>query len=70
MDFLLLHETPDFPPKQLVGNTKIRETIKQATPTNICCGHCHWAQTLITLTNQSKVLNVDTKVVILKQVKH
>ena len=69
LDFLLLHETPDFPSKQLKGNTKIRETIEKSTPTPICCGHCHWEQTFISLANQSRVLNVDAKVVILKNTK-
>jgi len=69
LDFLLLHETPDFPAMKLIGNAKIRETIEQSTPTHICCGHCHWEQTLITLANQSKLLNVDAKVVILKKAK-
>jgi len=66
LDLLLLHETPDFPKMKLMGNAKIRETIEQSTSTHICCGHCHWQQTLVTLENQSSVLNVDAKVVILK----
>lgn len=69
LDFLLLHETPGFPSKKLVGNTKIRATIEKSTPTTVCSGHCHWEQTLITLANQSRVLNVDAKVVILKNIK-
>ena len=46
LDFLLLHESPDFPKMNLQGNPKIRTTLEKSSSTNIYCGHCHWEQTL------------------------
>ena len=66
LDFVLLHETPDFPELELIGNPKIREQIEKEAKSNICCGHCHWKKTLIEFENKSIVMNVDSKVVILK----
>lgn len=66
LDFVLLHETPDFPDLGFIGNSKIREVIEKGTKSNICCGHCHWDKTLIEFKNESKVMNVDSKIVILK----
>lgn len=66
LDFLLLHETPDFPKFEFIGNPKIREVIEKATKSIICCGHCHWEKTLVGFENESIVMNVDSKVVILK----
>jgi len=67
LDFLLLHETPDFPKAELIGNPKIREAIERGGKSNICCGHCHWEKTLIEFRNKSTVINIDSKVVILKK---
>ena len=69
LDFLLLHETPDFPKLELIGNPKIREAIQKGGKSNICCGHCHWEKTLIEFENKSTVMNIDSKVVILKNKK-
>lgn len=66
LDFVLLHETPDFPELKFIGNSKIREVIEKGVKSNICCGHCYWDKTLVEFKNESKVMNVDSKVVILK----
>lgn len=66
LDFIVLHETPDFPNLNFIGNEKIREVIEKGNESIICCGHCFWEKTLIELKNKSKILNVDSKVVILK----
>ena len=66
LDFILLHETPDFPKLGLIGNPKIRALLEKQGKSNICCGHCYWAKTLIEFDNKSVVMNVDSKVVILK----
>lgn len=67
LDFVLLHETPDYPRLGLIGNSKIRAVIEKERNSNICCGHCHWGKTLILFENKSVVINVDAKVVILKK---
>jgi len=69
LDFVLLHETPDFPDLKFIGNPKIREVIEKEGKSNICCGHCHWEKSLIEFQNKSLVMNVDSKVVILKNKK-
>jgi len=67
LDFVILHETPDFPSLGFIGNPKIRAAIEEENTSNICCGHCHWEKTLIEFENKSIVMNVDSKVVILKK---
>lgn len=67
LDLILLHETPDFPKLNFIGNPKIREVIENESKANISCGHCHWQKTLIEFENFSKVMNVDSKVVILSK---
>jgi len=66
LHFVLLHETPDFPDLEFIGNPKIREVIEKEGKSNICCGHCYWERTLVEFENKSFVMNVDSKVVILK----
>ncbi|MEO1629080.1 MAG: metallophosphoesterase, partial [Bacteroidota bacterium] len=66
-DFLLLHETPNHPEKGCAGNEKIREVIEEGPASKIFCGHCHWDTPLVRLKNDSQVLNVDARVVILKR---
>lgn len=69
LDIILLHETPDFPQNECIGNSKIRETIEKAPASFICAGHCHWSSSLVELQNKSQVLNVDSKVILLEIVK-
>ena len=67
LDFILLHETPDFPELDYIGNPKIRTLIEKESKSNIFCGHCHWERTLVEFKNKSMVMNIDSKVVILKR---
>lgn len=69
LDFVLLHETPDFPKLDFIGNSKIRKVVEKVSPSKIICGHCFWERTMIKFENQSTILNVDSKVVILKIIK-
>ncbi len=66
LDFILIHETPDFPKFNEIGNGKIRKCIEQAKMSRICCGHCFWENSLVEFDNNSQVLNVDSKVVLMK----
>ena len=47
LDFVLLHETPDFPPNGFIGNEKIRTTIEAGPASRIIAGHCYWEKTLV-----------------------
>lgn len=66
LDLVLIHETPDNPDHQLIGNSKIRQTIEISPKSTICCGHCYWEKTYVEFENQSQVINVDSKVLLLK----
>lgn len=66
LDFVLIHETPCFPEYQLIGNSEIRKAIENGPESAICCGHCYWEHTLVKFQNQSQVINVDSKVLLLK----
>ena len=64
-NMLLLHQPPDNPIDNLVGNGKVRDTLEGAKPILVFCGHKHWKQALTKLSNGTQVLNVDSRVVIL-----
>ncbi|KXX67853.1 metallophosphoesterase [Flammeovirga sp. SJP92] len=66
LDMILIHETPDNPQYHEIGNKKIREHILKIDSNRFVCGHCHWEKSLANLENKSQVLNVDSKVVLLK----
>lgn len=66
LDFILLHETPDYPLLNQIGNSKIRATLEKGSKSKICCGHCFWEKSLVELENKTQVLNSDSKVIILK----
>jgi Icc-related predicted phosphoesterase len=69
LDLVLLHETPDFPELDFIGNAKIREVIEKEGLSTICCGHCYWDKTLVEFENKSLIMNIDSKLVILKKKK-
>lgn len=67
-DLLILHETPDYPPLDYMGNAAIRAVVEQATsPTTLITGHCHWEEPLVQLENGITILNADTRVIILEK---
>jgi Icc-related predicted phosphoesterase len=66
LDFILLHETPDYPSLNLMGNHKIRAYLEHAYTTRVICGHCFWEQSLVELKNNTQVLNSDSKVILMK----
>lgn len=68
-DFILLHETPHYPPLNEIGNEAIYDCIKGIADSRFCCGHCYWENPLADLDNNTQVLNVDSRVVLLKVVK-
>jgi Icc-related predicted phosphoesterase len=66
LDFILIHETPDFPKFNQIGNSKIREHIEKLNKNRIFCGHCYWDNSLANFDNGSQVLNIDSKVILMK----
>ncbi|WP_044208757.1 metallophosphoesterase [Flammeovirga sp. OC4] len=66
LDFILIHETPDFPKNNEIGNSKIREHIEKLNSIRICCGHCNWDNSLANFDNGTQILNVDSKVILMK----
>lgn len=67
LDIILLHETPDYPQLQFIGNLNIRKEIDKGSDVRICCGHCYWDKPLVELDNKATIINVDSKVLILKK---
>lgn len=66
-DLLLLHEGPDFPEKDWMGNPAIRETLEAGPPTTVVFGHDQWPEALQALPNGTQLLNVDHRVVVVSR---
>lgn len=64
-DVLLMHDGPNGSEKQR-GSKAIRETIEQVPPLFVIRGHAHWNEPLATLDNGTQVLNVDARLVVLR----
>jgi hypothetical protein len=63
-DLVLLHESPAIPERSYLGSLNIR-AILGSTSNLVICGHSHWDEPFVQLTNGCQVLNVDARVVIL-----
>jgi 3',5'-cyclic-AMP phosphodiesterase len=63
---LMLHEGPDDPETGRVGNPHVRASLTGHTKTLVVCGHCYWAEPLTELRGGPQVLNVDSRVVLLR----
>ncbi len=63
-DLLVLHDGPDAPDLQLLGNPVIRDSLSRWDEALVVRGHCHWDIPLAGL-NRVQVLNVDSRVVVL-----
>jgi Icc-related predicted phosphoesterase len=61
----MIHQTPKNLIESCDDDESIREIIEASNPTLVFCGHLHWKNPLIELSNGSQVLNVDSRVVIL-----
>ena len=64
-DILILHDGPDIPETNLMGNQIIREALHATRPPLIVRGHKYWSVPLAELPNGIQVLNVDSRVVLL-----
>lgn len=64
-DFIVLHESPDYPDDKFEGNEKIRQIIENSPKNLVICGHRFWDEPLRELKNGSQILNVNERVIIL-----
>lgn len=65
-DLLIMHDGPEGGPEQR-GWPAITRALERCHPTILIRGHAHWDLPLATLTNGSQVLNVDARVVVMRQ---
>ena len=65
---LILHEGPNWPEEHLRGNPVIRDLLENIQqPMFVICGHRHWVYPLAQLNENIQVLNVDSRVVMLRR---
>lgn len=65
-DILLLHQTPNNYAEDFEGNENITKIIENSNQTLVFCGHHYWNRPLAEFSNKTQVLNVDSRVVILR----
>jgi len=68
-DVLVMHDGPDVMGTELRGWPSVRQVLERSRPTVVIRGHAHWKTPLATLSNGSQVLNVDSRVVVLRPVR-
>ena len=66
-DLLILHESPNDLDAKLLGNESIRAELEGVSKLLVICGHCYWKTPISCLPKQVQVLNVDSRVVVLKR---
>jgi calcineurin-like phosphoesterase family protein len=65
-DVLLCHDGPEGAERGQAGSPTVREIVEVYPPGLIVRGHAHWSNPLATLANGAQVLNVDSRVIILR----
>jgi len=66
-DVLILHDGPDGPGPGFLGRSSARQALEATRPTLVVRGHAYWHEPLVTLANGGQVLNVDSRVVVLRR---
>jgi len=66
-DVLLTHDGPNAPSQGYVGSTLVREMIEILQPRLAIRGHAHWSEPFVELEGGVQVLNVDARVVVLRE---
>lgn len=64
-DVLLLHQSPGLAEQGLQGEVLIHDELVAGPKTVVFCGHTHWDTPMIELNNGTKVVNVDSRLLIL-----
>ncbi len=63
---VILHEGPDGPACGQRGSARIRDVLESYGPTLVVRGNTHWSDPMAQLANETQVLNVDSRVVVLR----
>lgn len=66
IDVLVTHDGPDSPDGSGKGSSMVRELLETLPTTLVIRGHAHWRSPLAELKNETQVLNVDSRCVILR----
>ena len=66
-DILITHDDPNDPVGGQRGSPTIREIVERLRPSLVIRGHAHWKQPLVRLSGGVQVLNVDARVVVLRE---
>lgn len=68
-DIVIMHDGPDGPALGQKGSPAIRQVLgkhRNKQSQLVIRGHAHWEEPLISLTNKTQVLNVDSRIVIMQ----
>jgi hypothetical protein len=65
-DIVVLHESPANDRPERRGNPHIAALLARSNPVLVVCGHCYWPSPLIELKNGTQILNVDSRVCLLR----
>lgn len=68
-DILILHEGPDYPQGNLVGQESIRRELEKINLTKdllVICGHSYWKVPMIVLDNGIQVIKADGRVIVIQ----
>jgi 3',5'-cyclic-AMP phosphodiesterase len=68
-EILVLHEGPSVlgMEESKIGSSIVRRTLADRAGLLVVCGHCYWSEPLAALPGGPQVLNVDHRVVVLRQ---
>lgn len=66
-DILITHDGPNDPVGRHRGSPRIREIVERLQPSLVVRGHAHWREPLARLSGGVQVLNVDARVVVLRE---
>jgi len=65
-DIVVLHESPAHDRPERRGNPHIAALLARSNPVLVVCGHCYWPSPLIELENGTQILNVDSRLCLLR----
>jgi Icc-related predicted phosphoesterase len=66
-DILIAHDGPDAPAQGYRGSSLVRELLEASRPNLVIRGHAHWKEPLVELPGGTQILNVDARLVILRE---
>jgi len=65
-DVVVMHDGPNIPGTKLVGSDCIRDAVERLGPALVIRGHAYWPSPLAELPGRVQVLNVDSRVVVIR----